>query len=436
MRLFKIFLFFFLSTFTLYSQSGFQYLSDKKKIKIPFQLINNLIFIPMEVNGIELTFLLDTGVEETILFSLPDKKEVEFNQVETIKLKGLGSAAYIEGLKSSKNTISITPDFFDMNHVIYIILNEEINISSGVGIPVNGIMGFGFFKDYPMEIDYVNHKITVYKENSSKVKRRFKKFKEIPITLENSKPYIETNFLIETKPLNAKLLIDVGNSDAIWLFPNLIDSFTIPENNFNDLLGQGFSGPIYGKRARLEQFYFDNFKFQKPIIAFPDSLSIQNVKLTPNRVGSMGAEILRRFTLFIDYKNKVIGFKKNRNFSDPFHYNMSGLEIHHSGLQWVPEKMKVNSANVMKTVETMNFYYKFELKPIYVIFSVRKGSPAAEVGLQKDDIIISINNKESHLFSLQEINNLLKSEEGKRIKMEIQRQNQIIKFNFVLKSIF
>jgi C-terminal processing protease CtpA/Prc len=84
----------------------------------------------------------------------------------------------------------------------------------------------------------------------------------------------------------------------------------------------------------------------------------------------------------------------------------------------------------------MNFYYKFELKPMYVIFSVRKGSPAADVGLLKDDIIISINNKESHLFSLQEINNLLKSEEGKRIKMEIQRQNQIIKFNFVLKSIF
>lgn len=436
MRLFKIFILFYLSSITFYGQTGFQYLSSKKKIKIPFQLINNLIFIPMEVNGVELTFLLDTGVEETILFSLPDKEEVAFNQVESIKLKGLGAENYIEGLKSSNNNVSISPYFFDSNHSIYIILNEEINISASVGIPVNGIMGFGFFKDFPMEIDYVNRKITIYKDNSTTGKRKYRKFQKIPISLENGKPYIESSFLIESNSINAKLLVDVGNSDAIWLFTSLLNSFKIPENNFTDLLGQGFSGPIYGKRAKLDHFYFGDFKFQKPIIAFPDSLSIKNVKLVPNRVGSMGAEILKRFTLYIDYKNEIIGFKKNRNFSDPFHYNMSGLEIHHSGLQWVPEKINVISPNAMNTTESMNFIYKFDLKPMYVIFNVREGSPAANAGLQKDDIILSINNKETHLFSLEQINNLLKSEEGKQIKIEIQRQNQIIKYNFVLKSIF
>ena len=153
----------------VFGQSSFQFISDKDKIKIPFQFINNLIFVPIQVNGVELTFLLDTGVEETILFSLLDKDQVEFNNVEKIKLKGLGNAEFIEGLKSSKNKIVVTPNFFDPSHTIYIILNEDINISSGVGIPVNGIMGFGFFKDYPMEIDYVNHYITVFKHKSKAV---------------------------------------------------------------------------------------------------------------------------------------------------------------------------------------------------------------------------------------------------------------------------
>ncbi len=412
----------------------------------------------MQVNGVELTFLLDSGVEETILFSLQDKDQVEFNQVETIKLKGLGNATYVEGLKSSMNKVVVSPDFFDTNHVIYILLNEEINISAAVGIPVNGIMGFGFFKDYPMEIDYINKKIIIYQERTPKVSRKYEKFIKFPITLENSKPYIETDFKIDTIPFHAKLLVDIGNSDAIWLFSNLMDSFKIPENNFDDLLGHGFSGSIYGKRAKLSQFYFSDFKFDKPIIAFPDSLSIQNVKLVPNRVGSMGGEILKRFTIFVDYKNAELGFKKNKNFSEPFNYNMSGLEIQHAGLQWIPEKIKVNTVvsqitdinklqflpekaneietKVSKTYEFMGFQYKFELKPVYVISNVRAGSPAAEVGLQKDDIIFSINNKEVHLYSLQKINNVLKSEEGKHILMEVMRDNKIVKFNFVLKSIF
>jgi hypothetical protein len=46
---------------------------EVNKVKIPFQLINNLVFIPINVNGVELTFL-DSGVKETILFSLEEKK--------------------------------------------------------------------------------------------------------------------------------------------------------------------------------------------------------------------------------------------------------------------------------------------------------------------------------------------------------------------------
>jgi hypothetical protein len=49
---------------------------EVNKVKIPFQLINNLVFIPINVNGVELTFLLDSGVKETILFSLEEKMKL------------------------------------------------------------------------------------------------------------------------------------------------------------------------------------------------------------------------------------------------------------------------------------------------------------------------------------------------------------------------
>ena len=116
--------FIFLIVFILgqfaFSQEGFQFETNKKKIVIPFKLINNLIFIPINVNGIELNFLLDTGVEETILLSLEDK-EVNLNNIEKIKLRGLGGAEAVEGLKSSNNILAIE-DLIDRHHNLYIVL--------------------------------------------------------------------------------------------------------------------------------------------------------------------------------------------------------------------------------------------------------------------------------------------------------------------------
>ncbi|MNR51641.1 hypothetical protein D3C85_1713440 [compost metagenome] len=65
---------------------------------------------------------------------------------------------------------------------------------------------------------------------------------------------------------------------------------------------------------------------------------------------------------------------------------------------------------------------------------MRKDSPAANSGLQKGDIIISINNNKGYKYTLQEINSLLKSEEEKWITIEVERDSQILKFKFLLKD--
>ena len=107
------------------AQSGFQILDNKKKIEIPFRQINNLTFIDLKINNVDLTFLLDTGVAETLLFSL-ENKEISFENVEKVNFTGLGGSSYIEGIKSSKNTLVIDKNFIDDNHTLYIILDEKV----------------------------------------------------------------------------------------------------------------------------------------------------------------------------------------------------------------------------------------------------------------------------------------------------------------------
>ena len=124
-----VFILFYFFAFTAYPQSGFQIQKDKSKVVIPFKLINNLVFVSIKLNGEALTFLLDTGVEETILFSVNDDSELSLNQVEVIKLKGLGNSDAIKGYKSSNNLLAIK-DFVDSMFIL-LKTNTNANIQRG-----------------------------------------------------------------------------------------------------------------------------------------------------------------------------------------------------------------------------------------------------------------------------------------------------------------
>jgi len=439
MKKYIVLFFGLLSVLSLKAQSDFLIENNHKKVTIPFKLINNLVFIPIKVNGVELNFLLDSGVEETILFSMEEMQEVSFNNIEKIKLRGLGSEEEIEGLKSTNNILE-THGIKSSNHLVYIILDQSFNLSSHIGIPVNGIIGHKFFKNNLVEINYHKKKVVVHLNNEETRQKLDKKFKSVPITIERSKPYIYTTAVSNGQEIPAKLLIDIGNSDAFWIFEN--NKIKLPQKNFPDFLGKGFSGDIEGHRAKLEKFSIDDFEFKNPIVSFPDSTSIRNVKMVPDRIGSVGGEILKRFTLVLDYADRKLYLKKNTKFYEPFTYNKSGITIQHNGLQWVQETVHLQTVQVAASVGELedreknndNFRYKFLLKPVYEIINIRKNSAADKCGLQKGDIIISINKILPYKYSLQQINNLLKSEDDAWINMEIERNSLILKFRFKLED--
>ena len=163
--------------------------------------------------------------------------------------------------------------------------------------------------------------------------------------------------------------------------------------------------------------------------------------MVADRAGSIGGEVLKRFNVIFDYAHEMMLLTKSRYYSDHFSYNMSGIELQNQGLQWVQETVTLQTVRdgVMfdstgDKVEN-NFRYKFSLKPIYTIANVRKNSPAEQSGLLKGDTVVSINRVEAYKYSLQSINDLLKSEEGKWFLFIIERNGKLLKFRFQLKSI-
>ena len=425
----------------VFAQQGFQFEKEINKVSVPFKLINNLIFVPIKVNGVELNFLLDTGVSETILFSLEEKKEVLFSNTEKILLKGLGNQIAVEGLKSKNNVLEFS-SLKMPNQLLYIVLDPDFNLSSHIGIPVNGIVGYQFFRNNLVEINYRKKKIIVFKDIPKNRKKIERKFDAMAITVEKFKPYIKGTVTLEEHSIPVKLLVDIGNSDAVWLFQDRSKFIKVPEKSFDDYLGKGFSGDVIGKRAKIEKMTMNDFEFNNPIAAFPDSSSIRNVSMVPDRMGSVGGEIMKRFDLVFDYRNEQLFLKKNGNYSQPFSYNKSGVEIQHNGLQWVQETVPMEMVKTPRANSEVNVYsaktefkYKFQVKPLYEIANVRANSPAAIAGLLKGDIIIKINNNPTYKYSLQDIITLFRSDVDKWITLEIERKNEIRKFKFQLNDI-
>ncbi len=434
----KIVVLFLVSNFTLIAQADFKLLKNANNGKVKFELANNLIIIPVLLNGVELSFILDTGVGSTIIFSVDNKASLELKNASKIYLKGLGEGEPVEAIKSLGNELKIG-DAISSDHTVYLVFDESINFSPRMGFPVHGIIGYDFFKKFILDINYTKKNIKINSPKSYVYKKCKKCYKtKIDFRDRNKKPYVTAKYKSEKGLIDINLLLDSGSGSSLWLFENKDLGIDVPDNSFRDFLGKGFNGDIYGRRTKIDELYIGNFAMRNVTTSFPDSIYIQGIPIH-KRQGSLGGNVLRRFNLIVDYPNKNISFKKNSFFDKPFNYNMSGLTIQHSGFIasfGYNEKDRVYlSLNRVESKKTLELLNNFVLQPKYEISDIRPGSPADVIGLQVGDVILQVNGKKIHKYKLSALNDLFYFDEGKRIKMKIDRLGVEIEYEFYLKKV-
>nr|WP_294936509.1 PDZ domain-containing protein [uncultured Flavobacterium sp.] len=437
MRLLRLVFLFFAFT-TAYGQNGFQWESEKDKIVIPFTFVDNLIIIPVEINNSKLNMLLDSGSEPSLIFSFPENDTIHLYNTKKIKISGMGNEEIAEGIFSENNIANVS-GYKDKGFNLMVILDENLNFSSRIGVPVNGILGYSFFKNNVIEIDYQKKKVIIYKDKKVLEKSRIRSFTKLPINVINDRAYLSVKTKLNDKELDLKLLIDTGLGDGLWLFEN--DVIKSNNNYFTDVLGEGVGGTVFGKKSRLEEIQFSDFKFKSPLVSYPDTASYKQLRLVTNRNGSIGGGILKRFCMIMDYKGEQLYLKKNSFYDDPFNYNMSGIEVQHGGIEWVQEGLKRDSRpgsslNVNDIVfDNSNLKYQFKLKPVYIIASVRKDSPAEIAGLRVGDKVLRIDRRNVSALSKQKIDEMLQAEDGKTIEIEIERKGVKKEIEFKLKKL-
>jgi len=409
--------------------------------KVKFQLINNVMVIPLEVNGTELSFIFDSGVGTPLLFNLSEQDSIQINKVSEITIRGLGEGEPIQALSSKDNVFKMGA-ILNSKQEFFVVLDESLNFSPSLGVPVHGIIGYDLFRDFVVEINY-NSKYIKFHNRELYAYKKNKKSQTLPLDIRNKKAYVTGAVVLqESKEIPVRMLLDTGSSDAIWLFEN--ESIGIPDTNYNDFLGRGLAGDIFGKRTKVRSIKIGSFVIEDAKTAFPDKASFKSIESLRSRNGSLGGEVLKRFNFIFDYENQKITLRKNGNFKTPFQYNLSGIELQHNGLRYVTESIagpgRIVKQNESKTYGNVQILWenqtRLSLIPEIIVSGIRAGSPAEDAGLREGDVILAVNGKNVHSFKLQQILHMLNEKKGKRVRVLIERADSDKLFTFILKDVF
>ena len=79
-----------------------------------------------------MSFILDTGVDKTILFSLSENDSLGLKNVKKISLHGLGKGKAIDALISQKNKLKVGA-LKSNDETIYVVLKDQFELSGKMG---------------------------------------------------------------------------------------------------------------------------------------------------------------------------------------------------------------------------------------------------------------------------------------------------------------
>lgn len=395
--LWLLFLAFLVCPFFANSQS-FGLTGTKKRTTFPFRIVRNMVIVELKINEKgPFNFILDTGVG---LMLITDPKLVDSINIpskRTIKIYGVNGENYEAFVTPTLNIEMPNINSFGVSAAI--LKEDHFGLSNYAGLHIHGLLGYEFFSNLAVRFNFYDSTLTVSKPQYIRMLRKGTK---VPLSIEDQKPYIHTSIKLQNgKTINAKLLIDLGAGHPASL-ENLLKEEGLPQNFIAANLGVGLTGPVTGYISRVSEIDLGTYKLKDVITSFPDVEYLKKQLSVVPRDGSIGVGVLKRFIMIIDYAGGAMYLKKSTGYNEPFEHDMTGME----------------------------YYFQGDDYNHLMVGRIEPGSAADNIGLQKDDEILSINFKVIAKMPLEQIDALFRSKSGRNLLLEVARGKKI--FNIIL----
>ncbi|MES2277016.1 MAG: aspartyl protease family protein [Bacteroidota bacterium] len=369
---------------------------------MPFRTVRNMVIVSLNINDKgPFNFILDTGVGIMLITDPTMVNSINLESKRTIKIFGVNGESY-EAYITPNLKIDM-PNISSTGVSAAILKEDHFGLSNYAGMPIHGLLGYEFFNNLAVKLDFYDSTLTVSKPQYVRLLR---KGIRIPLTIEDHKPYLEASIkMSDGKTQTSKLLLDLGAGHPLSLEHMLKDK-GLPENFIAANLGMGLTGPVTGYISRVAEIDLGKYKLKDVITSFPDKELLKDEMPIVPRDGSIGVGVLKRFTVIIDYSNGAMYLKKGIGYNEPFEHDMTGMEYYFDG---------------------QDFGH-------LIVGRIEPGSAADNVGLKKDDEIVSINFKSIDKMSIEQIDGLFRSRDARNLLLEVFRGKEYYKIILTLKK--
>ncbi|HEX2121713.1 MAG TPA: aspartyl protease family protein [Thermoanaerobaculia bacterium] len=358
-----------------------------QQARVPVELVGNRVHIPVSVNGSAPgSFILDTGAARSPL-------DTDFAEIAGV---GVTGRTRVMGAGGSENVQVATPMTLAFAGLTVrtrrVPLIQFDAISLRIGRPLDGILGYEVLQRYVVEIDYEGRAVAFhdrkrYQPPAGAVR--------LPIGFNRGRvPVADVRISLPGgRTVTARVLVDTGAGGSLGLNRAFAKKHRIELENAIAMHGYGVGGGTRGRSGRLAAVELAGFRFERPVVSVFDTTHGALARSSID--GVLGGEILRRFTVIIDYARKQLLLVPNASLHEPFEQTATGVML-----------MARDTA--------------FDA---IVIHDLLAGAPAEEAGLRVGDELRAIDGRAVKPADLTEIRELL-AQPDRRYVLTIVRNGE------------
>ena len=351
----------------------------KSSTTVPFELINNHIYVQAKLNGQgPFRLLCDTGGANIVTPDLAQKLGLKTEGA--LQGRGVGEKSEDVGLtKVDKVQVGdVTVD--DQVFTVYPLGT----FASVEGISSSGLIGYEVFKRFVVRVDYEKSLLTFTEPAAFTYTG---KGTVVPFNFNAHIPQVDGSI----DDIAGKFDIDTGSRASLSLLAPFAQKHQLKDRyapKVEGVTGWGVGGPARSQVTRAKELRLGDVKVASPVIEL--SLQKEGAFVDPYVAGNVGAGVLKRFNITFDYRSQKLFFEPNANYSKPDVFDRSGMWLNRAG-------------------------------SAFEVIDVIAGGPADKAEIRAGDRIVAVDGKTAQTIALPDLRARFRSGgPGTKIRLKVQ----------------
>ena len=350
---------------------------------VPIELVDNHVYLSVMLNGKgPYRFVFDTGGANVVDSSVA--KDIGASAEGSLQGSGVGNQS--EGFSFTKLT-TLEIGGAKIANQWFAVLPIRQSFGMAGGAPADGLIGFEVLSRFITTFDYGRKTLTLRLPSAGAP--RTPGADVIPFVFNDTIPQVPC----QLDGIAADCSVDTGSRVSLSLttpfiaaHPNVVpaDATAVGINGF------GVGGPAMGRLGRLGSLQIGKTSLSGLIADF--SVQKQGYFANPFVAANVGGGVWKRFAVTFDYADQTITLVPNADFGEREQYERSGLFL-------------ITRAGAL------------------TVLAVRPGTPGADAGLARGDVVTAINGKPATQTSLQEFREMLRGPAGTKIDLSVKSKD-------------